>query len=204
MLAEQPPMDLNSEENFRKFVLQYSRQAFFFFRGYRFSEEESWDLTQETFLRVYKGRKTFRGESRLDTWLYKIARHIALNAIRSRTTQKRGAQEVSLEEHWGDDDSGTWGSIQALRDVGGGSPLDRMLAAEREEILHDSIGTLPPQMQLCVRLRVEEDLKYKEIAKVMHISIDTVKAHLFQARQLLKDKLSDYFSDWDRDDDEEE
>jgi DNA-directed RNA polymerase specialized sigma24 family protein len=55
-------------------------------------------------------------------------------------------------------------------------------------------------MRRCVLLRLEQDLKYREIASVMQISIDTVKAHLFQARQLLKDKLSRYFRDQDYED----
>jgi DNA-directed RNA polymerase specialized sigma24 family protein len=50
-------------------------------------------------------------------------------------------------------------------------------------------------MRRCVVLRVDYDLKYKDIAALMRISIETVKAHLFQARKQLKAKLGDYFAD---------
>jgi DNA-directed RNA polymerase specialized sigma24 family protein len=55
-------------------------------------------------------------------------------------------------------------------------------------------------MQRVVLLRVDGDLKYREIAEELQVSIETVKAHLYQARQQLKDKLSDYFTDDDPDD----
>ena len=57
------------------------------------------------------------------------------------------------------------------------------------------MAALPAQMRRCVELRVHQDLRYKEIADLMQVSIDTVKAHLYQARQQLKGKLSGYFAD---------
>ena len=52
---------------------------------------------------------------------------------------------------------------------------------------------LPPQMKACLVLRVYHDLKYREVADRLRLSIDTVKAHLFQARQRLKSELGEYF-----------
>ena len=61
--------------------------------------------------------------------------------------------------------------------------------------LGDAMKDLPPQMRQAVFLRVTRDMKYREIADVMHVSIETVKAHLYQARQHLRNRLADYFTD---------
>jgi RNA polymerase sigma-70 factor (ECF subfamily) len=155
--------------------------AFFVRRG--FSLEESRDLAQETFLRVYKNMDSFRGESAVETWLFQIAGNLYKNKLRSLQTQKRDAQEVSLEStevEWRSKD---------------GDALWAILTEERSQRLHEALEGLPPQMRQAVILRVDGDLKYREIAELMHVSIETVKAHLYQARQQLRNRLADYFTD---------
>lgn len=181
------------EEDFRELFLRHYKAVSFFFRRYGFSEEESRELTQETFLRVYKGIGQFGGEMRLASWIYQIARNLALNEVRSRATMKRDVSALSSDED------------RLHREEAGGAtpeettddPLENALAAERVEILRKAVEDLPPQMQRCVLLRMDRDLKYREIAALLGISIDTVKAHLFQARQVLREKLSHYFTDLD-------
>jgi len=191
MLAEEPPMGPNPD--FPEVFLRFCGPVFKFFRRYRFTEDESNDLTQETFLRVYKGWTGFRGEAQLKTWILQIARHIALNEFRKRSALKRDGAEVSLEESTQNaDDEGQRNGIWARGDIDG-TPLQDALKAERRTLLCQELLQLPPQMRRCVQLRVHEDLKYREIAEILGISIETVKAHLFQARQKLKEKLSDYY-----------
>ena len=196
MLAEQPPMGFGSDKEFGEVVLQYYRPVLYVVRRHGFSEDEARELTQETFLRVYKGWTKFRGEAQLSTWIFQIARNIALNEKRSRATLKRDAAEVSLEEAWGPDGERAGGIIH-VQEGTGIDPLQDALAAERARMLREAMEELPPQMKRCVLLRIDRDLKYREIGELMGISIDTVKAHLFQARQLLREKLSNYFSDFD-------
>ena len=157
--------------------------AFFVRRG--FSLEESRDLAQETFLRVFKNMDSFRGESAVETWLFQIAGNLYKNTLRSLQTQKRDAQEVSLE------------SSETAVELGAreSDALNAILSEERSQRLHEALEELPPQMRQAVFLRVGGDLKYREIADVMHITIETVKAHLYQARQKLRDRLADYFTD---------
>jgi RNA polymerase sigma-70 factor (ECF subfamily) len=195
-LAQPPAMGSGYDDKFKEVFLRFYQPVLYYFRSYRFSEEEGHELTQETFLRVYKGWQRFRGESELGTWILQIARNIALNEIRSRATLKRDAQEVSLDEDWvADEGGGASGCIRERRNCG--NPLEEALAAERRRILRSAVDDLPGQMRRCVLLRIDRELKYREIAELLQISIDTVKAHLFQARQHLKDKLADYFTDFD-------
>lgn len=155
-----------------------------FFARKGLGAEDCLDLTQETFLRIYKGLGDFRGDSRFDTWLYRVARTTHLKHLRHRKAGKRDGEEVSadgLEE-------------------GGGSPfidrprqLRRVLSEERRRALMTAIQGLPDQGRRCLLLYVERDLKYREIATVMNLSIETVKVHLFRARKRLRETLGDDF-----------
>jgi RNA polymerase sigma-70 factor (ECF subfamily) len=69
-----------------------------------------------------------------------------------------------------------------------------MLAEERVRILRQALGELPPKMRQVVYLRLDQGLKYREIAAAARVSIDTVKAHLHQARRQLEARLLGYFA----------
>ena len=76
---------------------RYYRPVVAFFQHKGFSTEESRDLAQETFLRVYRYRERFRGESSAVTWLFQIAANLYKNQLRSLAAQKRDAEEVPLD-----------------------------------------------------------------------------------------------------------
>lgn len=192
--VEQWQQGIDPEESFRQIFHQYYRLVFSFFVKKGFSAEECNDLAQETFLRVHKSLATFRRESRFETWLFQISANIYRNTLRAQSTRKRDAPEVSLTDVIDGPGGGGGGESDIVQDEGGG-PLEDLLADERSRMLHEALQDLPSQMRRCVILRVDRDLKYREIADIMLVSIDTVKAHLFQARQLLKVRLADYFVD---------
>ena len=75
------------------------------------------------------------------------------------------------------------------------NPGQAALDHERSRLLREAIERLPEQMRKCLMLRVYQDLKYREIAVVVRLSIETVKAHLFAARRRLQQELGDYFHD---------
>jgi RNA polymerase sigma-70 factor (ECF subfamily) len=169
------------DEQFRRYY--HVVVGFFLRRG--FSPEESRDLAQETFLRVFRQRDSFRGETSVETWLFQLASNLYKNTIRSRQTLKRDAKEVSFDEAA---DVGLAGALSS-------NSLGDLLAGERDCLLREAIRDLPDQMRRCVTLRVDQDLKYREIALLMGVSIEIVKAHLYQARQILRDKLADFFTE---------
>ncbi len=161
--------------------IRYYRPVVSFFQHKGFSTEESRDLAQETFLRVYGYRERFRGESSPVTWLFQIAANLYKNQLRSLAAQKRDAEEVPLD------------STEVKDPESEDDALELMLTGERSRLLREVLEELPPQMKKAVLLRVNKDMKYREIAEEMEVSIETVKAHLYQARQHLRDRLSDYF-----------
>lgn len=164
------------EELYRR----YHRPVVSFFVTRGFSFEESRDLAQETFLRVFNKWDSFSRESAVETWLFQIASNLYRNTLRSLHTQKRDAQEVPLESENG--------AVEL-------KSRQSNLTEEEVQLLRIALEDLPSQMRQAVFLRVEGDLKYREIAEVMHVSIETVKAHLRQARQQLRDRLDSFFAD---------
>lgn len=182
------------EENFRQIFLFFYRWTLRIFVRRGFPEDEAKDLVQDTFLRVHEKLATFRGDSPFESWLYRVADNIYKNRLRTLATQKRAAQEVAWEDVVeGDLAAKPTGDFRLRTSADG--PLDQILTEEREERLYRAVADLPPQMRRCVLLRVVGDLKYREIAAILRVSVDTVKAHLYQARQQLKGRLGDYFTE---------
>jgi RNA polymerase sigma-70 factor (ECF subfamily) len=182
---------VDREESFRSIFRHYYRLVRSFFKKRGFSEEECDDLAQETFIRVHRNLERFRGDSTFETWLFQVTANVYRNELRSRAAATREKAEASLKEAaLSRKEPDVNASESSTED-----PLDLYLTEERAEVLRQAMEELPPQMRRCVELRVQRDLKYREIAVLMGVSIDTVKAHLFQARQLLKPKLGSYFKE---------
>jgi RNA polymerase sigma-70 factor (ECF subfamily) len=152
-----------------------------------FSPEERLDLTQAIFLRIYQGLEGYRGEGSLEGWVLQIA----LNIYRKwRDRQPGGRQavpEIPFEDLSGAPEPPAEDGFPSPSATG--SALDRIVRQERLEALRKAIGDLAPKQRLCMELRVYQERSVQEIAAALRISPETVKAHLFQARQRLWDKL---------------
>lgn len=181
------PPSAPAGEDFRQLFERYYRPVVHFFVRRGFSKEESRDLAQETFLRIHRGLSGFRGEASEVTWLFRIARNIEANTLRDRDALKRRAeQEISLDAM---DDPGEF-----LTTMIEPSPEDRLLGEETRKKIRVAVQALPKQMRRCLVLRLE-DLKYREIAEVLGISLQAVRSHLWQARRRLAGLLGDYFEE---------
>ncbi len=179
-------MGIDVEESSRRLYELYYRKIIGFFRRRGFSNEDSRDLTQDVFSRVFNAIDTFRRESRFERWLFEIALNVYRNELRRRGAEKREGVEVSIDIP--PDDKDTPGSKTELVSEERNA-LDGMVEQERRAKLQAALKDLPPQMRACCELRYIRELKYHEIATVMKISIETVKAHLHQARKRLIEML---------------
>jgi RNA polymerase sigma-70 factor (ECF subfamily) len=175
------------EESFRRLLALYYQPVYSFFAKRGFPHEDCLDLTQETFLGIYTGIRSFRREAGFDTWLFKIATNAFRKRRRWRSAEKRAGEEVPLLTGAEEEPAGVV-PVSPLPE-----PVEEALGRERSRLLHGAIETLPDQMRKCLALRVYRDLKYREIGIVMRLSTETVKAHLFQARRKLQEILGDYF-----------
>ena len=154
--------------------------------------EDCRDLTQEVFVSVHRGLKDLRNDSQFNNWLFKIARNIFANELERRGAKKREGLVVPLEEK----DTGLErrGSGRKTTDPKNG-PMEQLLEKERRHKLNEAIQGLPMQMRRSVQLRVLKGLSYAEIAAVMGVSTNTVKAHMHQARKVLRKDLGPYFNE---------
>jgi RNA polymerase sigma-70 factor (ECF subfamily) len=146
------------------------------------------DLSQETFLRVYRNINRYSNLYQFSTWIYRIATNLAIDEIRYR--KRRG--RVFYKNVWGSRKSGEKdGPEFELKDVRRG-PRDEILRKESGRILGDAIRSLPEKYRTAFIMKEVEKLPYETIAKVLDCSAGTIKSRLHRARELLQRKLERY------------
>jgi RNA polymerase sigma-70 factor (ECF subfamily) len=170
------------QDAFRFLYETYFRAIERFFARKGLPPEDCLDLTQETFLGIYKGLDGYEHRQRFAAWLYRVAMTTFLKRRRAATTAKRAAVEVSRD--------GMENPEESLAVPG--RQLDSLLDEERWRALRAAVAELPDQMRECLTLRLYHQLSYNEIAVAKKISIETVKAHLFRARKKLQEKLAGF------------
>jgi len=144
---------------------------------------EALDLSQEVFLRVFRTIHSFRGQSALRTWIYRIVVNQARNRQRWWRRRHR-AQQVSLDEHIRDH-----GDLPEQNN--GGSP-DRVLGRkELADRIRVALDNLPFDQRTALVLREIDGLSYEEIGFSLGIAVGTVKSRLARARESLRAQLRD-------------
>lgn len=180
-------------EAFEPIFRRYYRPLFRFFSNQSALREEADDLAQATLLRAYEKIHQYQLAASFKAWLRKIAENLWNNAVRERLAAKRGAS-LEFQELPAEDGQDTPPSFlgDALRDAAL-DPEEAVLAAERTRMLRDAIASLPPGMRQCAELRLFADLKYREIAELTGIGLNSVRSQLFEARKRLKPVLDEHF-----------
>jgi RNA polymerase sigma-70 factor (ECF subfamily) len=166
-------------ETFRPKILRYLTRLI--------GEHEAEDITQEVFIKVNQALRTFRGESQLSTWIYRIATNTALDRLRSPAF-KQMAQERLLKASMGDgviedDDKDVWA------DEDRPSVDQQLIRKEMNKCIKNFIENLPGDHKTVIVMSEIEGLKNSEIAEVLGVSLDTVKIRLHRARIKLKKEL---------------
>ncbi|HEX4955361.1 MAG TPA: RNA polymerase sigma factor [Thermoanaerobaculia bacterium] len=181
------PLNQSLERSFESLYNRFYKAVVVLFLRRGLTLDQSQDLAQDTFLRVYRGMQHFRDESSPETWIRRIALNAFANWVRARRARKRDAPEVSLEGAWehGEPVFEENGILLPTR----ASASDEMEDRERRQEFHEALADLPPRMLHCVKLRLVHGLKYREIAERQGVSVNTVKAHFFQARNMLRKRF---------------
>lgn len=144
---------------------------------------EAPDVVQEVFLKVFRNIGSFRGNSSLKTWMYRIAYNEAWNHRRWFTRHRK--QEIGLER----EDEDTPGFQEILHDSGR-SAFDMVADAETHALIEEALAVLNPVFRAAVILRDIEDLSYEEIAEVLGVSLGTVKSRILRGREALRKALT--------------
>lgn len=173
---------------FKKLVETHKDRVYNTCLGFLHQREDAEDVAQEVFIQVYDSIDSFRGDSSLGTWIYRIAVTKSLELIRYRKRKKRWAFFRSLL--YSDDE---------LDDLSGEQYFDHPDGAleqkERSRILFREIDKLPDSQRTAFILHKLEELSYKEIAEVMETSLSAVESLMYRAKKNLRNQFHNYYQD---------
>ncbi|QTQ12323.1 sigma-70 family RNA polymerase sigma factor [Treponema parvum] len=135
------------------------------------------DFVQEVFLRAYTKLSSFQGKSLFSTWLTRIAYNMAVNAVNRRKEYMPIADEDSL----------------VAPDL---SPEERQIRKTSLEAVRLAINELPERFAVCLDMYFFYDIPYAEISEITGFPVNTIKSHIFRAKQILRDKLEEAHFDF--------
>jgi RNA polymerase sigma-70 factor (ECF subfamily) len=156
---------------FDEIMIRYERQIYRV--CYRFVEnrDDAMDLAQEVFIKAFEHLGTFRRESSLKTWLYRIAMNHCINHVKKHSQEFVEVTELT-------------GSVNA-------SVQSQLEDREEREYFRRLVKQLPPKQKAILELRIHEQLSYEEIAKISGRSVSTIKASVFFALEKLRKLVKD-------------
>ena len=172
------------EQAFRIFVEKYHVLVLNICNNILNNSDDSMDISQEVFIKIYESIDKFRGESKISTWLYRIATNKSLNHLRSKKRQKWFS---SLDSIFGDDSK-----KQDIKD--NNLNISEQIDLDENKIaLQQAIAKLPEKQQTAITLNNYEELSYKEISDIMEISVTEVGVLINRAKKNLYKLIVDYY-----------
>ncbi len=175
------------EAAFAELVRRYRNQIINYVYRMTNDYELAVDLTQETFLRVYRAADRYHSSYAFSTYIYRIATNLAISELRSRKRRRlvsltgffqereRGGEPTELDP----------ADVRPLQDT-------TLVADERCAAVTRAIASLPEKYRAPIVLRDIEERSYEEIAGILELSEGTVKSRISRARAFLRDKLQGY------------
>jgi RNA polymerase sigma-70 factor, ECF subfamily len=146
-------------------------------------QSDAGDVVQEVFLKVFRNIGSFRGQSTLKTWIYRITVNEAHNAKRWFFRHRR--REVELDDE--PEDARNWKDV--IPD-GSRSPFDVAFDREQHVLIETALERINPIFREAVVLRDITDLSYEEIAEILGVSLGTVKSRILRGRDALRQELA--------------
>jgi RNA polymerase sigma-70 factor (ECF subfamily) len=141
------------------------------------SGEDARDLTQETFLRAYRGLPSFKSEARFSSWLYQIA----LNLCRDRLRQRRGKTLMSID----DLEPATAARIERTE----ATAQELVEARDLARVVASAMSELPEEQREVIVLKEYQGLTFQEIADTLAVPVSTVKTRLYRGLVQMRERL---------------
>ena len=154
---------------FQELLSRYEKRVFAMAWRLCFNQTEAEDLTQETFLKIWKNAKSWRPEAKLETWIYKILHNLFIDSRR----RIKGQQE-ELSENLRSEEA---------------SPEQALIQKRTVQEVAEALNALPDRQKEALVLCYYQEMKAKDAAEVLSVSQSALEALLFRARQTLKEKL---------------
>ena len=176
---------VNDDAAFGEVVARYKAKIYNYVYRMTGSADDAEDLTQEVFIRMYTSIDSFRGQSSLNTWLFRIAGNLCIDRFRR---SKNRTPAYSLDEPVGDD-------AQAREVADETYAPHRLLEnVEMAEQIQTALSKLPEKLRATLLLHDIEGMPYEEIAQIAGCPLGTVKSRLFNARMQLRQHLAGYLN----------
>ncbi len=175
-----------SEKAFRDLVSTYQKMVVNICYGIVHNIEDAEDVAQDVFIEVFRSVSGFRGDSKLSTWIYRIAVNRSINYLRDH---KRRSNLKSLDETVDSSKS----AISELFYESASDPQKEMENIQRSKILYAAIDTLSKNQRIAFTLNKYEGLSYKEISEIMELSISSVESLMHRAKKNLQKRLYSHY-----------
>ncbi len=173
------------DEAFGMLVEQYQDQIYGYVSRMLHDPEEAEDVAQEVFIRAYQNLAGFREAASFQTWLYRIATNLTIDAARAR--KRHWADTFSLDEPMETDEGEMRRQLPADRR----GTVSQAESSQLQRIVGETIAQLSSKLRTVITLYDIEGLSYKEIAEVLGCPVGTIKSRLFNARNQLRDMLAE-------------
>ena len=166
-----------------KIVKQYEHMVYNIALRLMGNVEDAEGVMQETFIKVLDALPSFRGDSKLSTWIYRIAANFAMMELR-----KRKRIFLSLDDYTFNENRDFASFTRSITE----NPETLLQNNELREVMDEAIEELPPKYKTAFVMKDLQGLSLKQVAKILDMNIATVKTHVRRARLFLRDKLTDY------------
>ncbi|WP_294822024.1 sigma-70 family RNA polymerase sigma factor [uncultured Flavobacterium sp.] len=158
---------------FRQLVTEYSRPLYSHIRTIVIDHDDTDDVLQNTFIKVFRNLSGFKGESRLFSWMYRIATNEALTFISSKAKKNNISNEEVQRK-----------AIDNLH-------ADDYFEGDALQLkLQQAVATLPEKQQLVFKMKYFEDMKYEDISQVLGTSVGALKASYHHAVKKIEDYIN--------------
>jgi RNA polymerase sigma-70 factor (ECF subfamily) len=170
-------------EAFNEIVFRYKDRLINFLYRFTSSREESEDLAQDTFLKLYRSKHLYREIAKFSTWFYTIAINIAKTHLRKKS--RYSSISISDFDPEGEKDFDLPANVL--------TPEQYANASTENHYIQKAIDSLDEKFKEVIVLRDIQDLDYEEIAKILDVPLGTVKSRINRGREKLKELLSDIY-----------
>ncbi|MDQ2840881.1 MAG: sigma-70 family RNA polymerase sigma factor [Acidobacteriota bacterium] len=171
------------EEAYEELIERYEQQLYGMIYRLLGNPMDAADVVQEVFLKVFRTINSFREQSSLRTWIYRIAVNEAHNHRRWFVRHCRC--EVSIEEERGNHQN----ALERAADPGR-SPYEQALDSETKNLIERALTRINPIFRTAVVLRDIQNLSYEEIAEILRVSLGTVKSRIMRGREALRREIT--------------
>lgn len=179
-----------SEEAFAWLIATYHQPIYSVIARTLQNPADAADITQDVFIKVFRGISGFHGESSLRTWMYRIALHEASN--QRRWWSRHCRQEVTIETETGHSADGQPLCIKDTLVDANDSPFDMAAHAEVRARVEAELREIAEPFRSVLVLRDIEGFAYEEVAEILNVNLGTIKSRLMRGRAQLKERLAPY------------